>query len=258
MKYLYFDCFAGFDVFMALGAVADMLGCKNETCEIIRRLDSSAGVSFEEVKRAGMESCLAKVTVTSDSPEVTLSYLTEKIASLEVCDSTKQTLDKFVKIKAEARAVTPEDAKFALGCELCEIYAVGAICELLAKQNVDKVYCSGVRYADGAIFTDDGFESATSPETGYIARKYNISTLPYFTEKEIFTQGGAALLGAMGVLFCNISGTVCKIGYGAGEHELEDAPNILRAVLGDEGEREGISFEAESLSFDFSAEISVL
>ena len=29
MKYLYFDCFAGFDVFMALGAVADMLGCKN-------------------------------------------------------------------------------------------------------------------------------------------------------------------------------------------------------------------------------------
>lgn len=258
MKYLYFDCFAGFDVFMALGAVADMLGCTDEAQKMIKKLDSAASLSFSEVKRAGMESCLAQLTLAPDNSEVTFSYFTDKIDSLEICDNTKKILGKFIKIKSEAMAVNPEEAKFSLSGELAEIYAVAIFGELLSNQNISGIYCSDVHISDGVIFTDNGFEPVTTPETGYIAKKYNINTAPCVTGKEIFNEGGAAMLGALGAVSSCVSGTVLKIGYGAGESELETLPNILRAVLGEEGEFEGLNFEAENLMLEFSQEVSLI
>ncbi len=239
---------------MALGAVADMAGCREEAAKIINKLDSSTELIFSEVKRGGMEACRAKLSLPCDNSPVSLSGLTEKISSFKVSDTTLKTLERFLKTKAEARSVNPENAKFILGPELCEIYAVTAILELLSTEGVGKVCLSGVYCSDGVAFTDDGFVPVTSPETGYIAKKYDIKTLPHFTDKEIFTEGGAALLAALEAQSRPTSGRILKIGYGAGECELETLPNILRAVLGEEGE-EGLNFEAEKFALEFSSEI---
>lgn len=231
MKYLYLDCFAGFDPLMLLGALVDM---GQDVKKLQKSFPGSLTLSAQKVKRMGMDSTLVKGESNYPSVLAKKQEITELSEYICITDSHRELLGKYISIRSSAASLDDDSAVFDKKAEAETLSYLLAVSDAIKELGAKKIYVSTIFSSELSGL----FGSYTGGDTAYISKKYGLKIRPAKENSEIFAPGGAAFLASLGAEHKEgfVPQGIIKIGYGAGSEELEGLPNILRIVLGEEGQ----------------------
>jgi pyridinium-3,5-bisthiocarboxylic acid mononucleotide nickel chelatase len=253
MKVLYFDCFAGAAGDMILGALLD-LGVPFDALQ--RALGSLAvdgyTVSADRIVKGGISSVKFRVhehalAGTAPGPGAGVDdrhphghhHLSDIRAAIE-----RSALSDPGKARAQAlfaRLAQAESAIHGTPIAQVHLHEVGALDSIidivgavfaLEWLAVDRIVVSPLNVGGGMVRSAHGVIPVPAPATLRL-----LGDAPIYSsgvQMETLTPTGALVLtdyaaayGAMPAM------RVARIGYGAGDRDLPDTPNVLRAVLGE-------------------------
>ncbi len=236
MMQAYFDCFSGISGDMTLGALVD-LGAPLEwlEAELARLPLGGFRLAATSVVRSGLTA--RRVTVEPADPGAARDF--KKIrALLKKCPLTENVKSKSLKIfgilaGAEARIhdCDPDQVHFH------EVGGVDAIVDIvgtalcLEKLGIKKVFASRIPLGSGFVDCRHGRLPLPAPATLEILKEVPV----YGTDiaHELVTPTGAAIIRGLTESFGRLPPMhVTRIGYGAGQRELADRPNLLRVLMG--------------------------
>ncbi len=246
MSYIYFDCYAGFDTQLALGALIDMTKDTELAQNTVKAIIKGAVIFTEETKRQSMEGTLAYldfcVTEERDIPEI--------IEDSELSDEMKLKLKRWYKFKSDGKCHHFYD-------ELNQLLSCAAAFAIIHESGAENVYVSNVYQGEGVTAKDNKLTVIPSPHTQLLTRMANIKAVPSNVEKEILTPDGIAFLYILNAEHMSPKAhNVIKSGYGAGMEELPIA-NVARCVLADDYEKE-LELSIENLISEVCTEFSVI
>lgn len=238
MKILYYDCFSGISGDMNLGAMIDIGVNRNHLISELNKLNVKGWeLIVERDQRHGING--TKVTVKQTRHEHAHRHLSdiEKIVNDSSLDPGTKELSKkiFMKVaQAEAKVhnVPLDHVHFH------EVGAIDSIVDVVGAAicfnalNVEGVFVSPVELGGGFVKCDHGKLPVPAPATAEIVKGM---TVRYGgVNFEATTPTGAAILAALGTEFSPAKPLrIEKTGYGIGQKENPDVPNILRVFLGE-------------------------
>ncbi len=247
MKYIYFDCYAGFDVQMALGSLIDMNSDTSLAQSTALCMAYEATVLTETVKRQSMEANL--VCFDFYYPEE--QPIVEIIENCTLDSDIKSKLKLWYKLKSDGKAKDFQK-------EFCELVYAAACLSIIKEEECDAVYVSSVYQGSGVNTSDGCLYVLPSAHTELLAKMANIHTAPHSIDKEILTPGGIALLYVLEAKHMSPGAhNVIKSGYGAGNEDLS-IPNITRCILADKEDTREANLNFEAMISEMYAEIGAL
>ena len=258
MKILYFDPFNGIAGDMILGALID-LGLPREHLEgELEKLSLEGYVlSAERIERQGLVGTNFQVKLTSgDQSEGHgrhFSEIRELIEDSRLDDHIQQQAVSIFRRLAEAEArVHGSDIE---GVHFHEVGAIDAIVDIVGAcigfdyLGIEQFYSSPPVLGFGTVKFSHGQWPVPAPATAELLRDWPSRIGPW--EGEMTTPTGAAIITTLAGPASEATFVVEKSGFGAGDREMEDAPNMLRLMLGreaaQEGTREGFSASGETI-----------
>ncbi len=242
MKILYYDCFSGISGDMNLGAMID-LGIEKEF--LVGELNKLNLVGWElrveADQRHGIKG--TKVTVLQSHHHHTHRTLPdiEKIIDDSKLDEKTKDLSKkiFMKVAdAESRVhgIRLNEVHFH------EVGAIDSIIDIVGAAvcfnalKVDAVYVSTLELGTGMIKCDHGLLPVPAPATAEILKGLPVRTGGI--DFEATTPTGASIVATIGTHFGKpLELQIQKTGYGVGQKDHPDVPNLLRVFIGETEER---------------------
>src|SRR5438874_1868757 len=241
MKLAYLDCLSGISGDMTLGALVD---CGVELPALQAAIDSlgfpNIKLTSEEVKRHGFRAMKVKVVHEPEHAHRHLHHITEKIDASTVLTPPQKDLAKRIftcigEAEAKVHGTTIRKVHFH------EVGAVDSIADIvgcavgLALLSVDRIICSPVPTGTGHIEIEHGRVSVPAPATAEILKgvPLAVSAVPF----ELTTPTGAAIVKTVADDFGPLPAmTMETIGFGAGDRDLKEQPNVLRLIVGQAGD----------------------
>ncbi len=266
MKVLYFDCFAGAAGDMILGALLDA-GLPFE--ELTRALGSLAvegwDVSVDRVIKTGVTATKFRVHEhahvharpgTRDQEPGTghrhardhhsLSEIYAAIGRSALSEAGKTRAVSMFRRLAEAEAAIHGTTMEKV--HLHEVGALDSIIDIVGSVfalewfGADRIVVSPINVGGGMVRTEHGVFPVPAPAT--VALLKNAPVYSSGIQMELLTPTGALILSEYATAFGPIPPMrVDKVGYGAGDRELKETPNVVRVLI---GEAEGIKPQAPS------------
>ncbi|HET9493619.1 MAG TPA: nickel insertion protein [Chloroflexia bacterium] len=272
MRIAYFDCFAGISGEMMLGALLSAGLSPDALRAMLSTLHAGEySLEIEAVTRAGLgATCFRVVTRTipggrtgrapngngngkpnghgnatytngrangqGHSANAPVPDLEHIITSSTLPDIIKSTTFAVLRKLSDAEAAvyhsrTPYPSHASSREALVTIVAVAAGLLLL---NIDRVECSPLQVGSGFVRGPDGFRPALSPVTAEVLRAASVPVVGSPASHEFVTPVGAALITTVCSAFGPMPALkIGAVGYGAGAEDLEDAPNLVRLIVGD-------------------------
>ncbi len=238
MRTLYFDCFAGISGDMTIGALLDAGVAFDDLKAQLATLPlRDYEISVERVTRSSLAATKFHVRFQeSHHHERHLADIAELIQVSKLSELTKaraiRIFEKLAAAEARVHGKTIEEVHFhEVGAVDSILDIVGAaVCfELLG---IDKFICSPLRVGYGFIKAAHGTLPVPAPGTAELLR--GIPVYAGDREGEYVTPTGAAIVAAL----CDSFGAMPpmqtdKIGYGAGNRDPKDFPNVLRVFCGE-------------------------
>jgi hypothetical protein len=187
------------------------------------------------VERHGLRARQVRVEVDADETGRTYADIRRIVEAARLSDAVKQTaLDIFDRL-ADAEAGIH-------GCPKAEVHfhevgGVDALVDVVGTAlcveylDIDSVVSSPIPTGRGVTEARHGTIPIPAPATLAILKQIPIygTQVPH----EMTTPTGAAIVAALATRFAPLPPmTIQKIGYGAGQRDLEALPNLLRVVLG--------------------------
>ncbi|HUQ88691.1 MAG TPA: nickel pincer cofactor biosynthesis protein LarC [Vicinamibacterales bacterium] len=251
MRVLYFDCFAGAAGDMILGALLD------------------AGLPFEELKGAlgslaveGWDVSIARVAKTGVTAtkfkvheHVHLTHHTHGTHPSHHHDHGHHSLEEiFAAINrssltdaGKARAIRmfrrlgdAESAIHGIPIDEIHLHEVGAIDSIIDIVGAvfaiewfkaDRIVVSPINVGSGMVRTEHGVFPVPAPATVTLVK--NAPVYSSGIQSELLTPTGALILTEFATEFGPIpTMSIEKVGYGAGDRELKETPNVVRVLLG--------------------------
>ena len=274
MKILYVDC--------AMGAAGDMLmGALLELCpdreSFLRKLNAVLG-GLAEVSAAPDVKCgirgthvSVKIGGTEESegtlgygqqshgehhPHATAAEIYERIDGLALPEKVRQDARGVYKRIREAESQVHGEP-----VEQIHLHEVGSldaladvlgVCMLMDRIRPDQIVCSPIHVGSGLVRCAHGLLPVPAPATELLLRGAPIYSGSI--RGELCTPTGAALLRHFAADFGGMPVMgVTAVGCGTGKKDFE-AANIVRAILGETGEREERVLELACNLDDMSAE----
>tara|TARA_Y100000310_G_scaffold345268_1_gene463282 strand:- start:37234 stop:38391 length:1158 start_codon:yes stop_codon:yes gene_type:complete len=236
MKVAYLDCFSGISGDMLLGGLVDLgVELKYLKKELNKLGLDNFIVDAKRVMEKGISAVKFYVVVKSDFNERTIEDINKIIDDSKLDNVVKDRIKRIYYQLAVSEAKIHN--KKVDEIHFHEIGAVDAIVDIagavigLEKLGVKKIYSSGLNVGKGYVKFSHGKYPIPTPATADL-----LKGVPIYTnneEEELVTPTGAAIVKSVVSEFCEIPWMVVeKIGYGAGNHDLEQ-PNLLRIYLGD-------------------------
>jgi len=238
MRVVYFDCFAGIAGDMTVAALLE-LGLPLEVLREGLSLLPLSGYTLASApaERHGISGTSFKVQLQQeDQPHRHYSDIARMIDSSSLNARVKELAQRIFRRLAEAESkvhgVTLERVHFH------EVGAVDSIADIVGTAigldflGVDKVYASGLPFGRGFVKTAHGRLPVPAPATALLME--GIPLTADIGEGERVTPTGAAIVAALAEGFGPPPAmTVTRLGYGAGEKDFPEVPNLLRLVLGE-------------------------
>lgn len=245
MRTLYFDC--------GMGAAGDMLTAAlvelfEDPAAAIRKLNTLGipGVRFfsKASTKCGINGTHLQVLVwdTEEDEDLHdhghhhsgLEQIDHIISHLRISDKVRRDVmavyELIAQAESHAHGVPVNQIHFHEVGTMDAIADITAVCYLLDKLHVDKIYASAVHVGSGQVKCAHGILPVPAPATAYILR--GVPTYGGEIRGELCTPTGAALLkhfvsefGKMPVMVTD------AIGYGMGKKDFP-AANCVRAMLG--------------------------
>jgi uncharacterized protein (TIGR00299 family) protein len=249
MKLLYLDCFAGISGDMFLGALLD-LGVTEDAlrAELAKLKLPGYTISTRRVVKQNISAtkfdCIEKPPALHPPPP-RLRRTGEHRGYTEIAGMiTGSGLSENVKRRALSvfRRLGEVEAKIhGVPLEQIHFHEVGAVdsivdivgaCIAVEALGADEIQASPPRLGSGFVETAHGRFPVPAPATLELLKGIPVRSSD--EPVELVTPTGAALLAE----FCTRYGampamSIERIGYGAGSRDLDKAPNVLRAVLGE-------------------------
>jgi uncharacterized protein (TIGR00299 family) protein len=235
----YFDCFSGISGDMTLGALID-LGVPREWLqnELSRMPLFGFQIVVAPVIRNGITAKSVRVEVDDDTKSRNFAEIRVLIENCPYSDHVKEkSLNIFQKV-AQAEAGIH-------GCALEEVHfhelgGIDAIVDIvgtalcLENLGIKKIIASKIPLGSGFTICQHGQIPIPAPATLEI-----LKNVPVYG-----TPTGAAILAALADSFEPLPEMhIMKIGYGAGQRDLESRPNLLRIINGKAAEQDIESLE---------------
>ena len=275
MRIAYWDCFSGIAGDMNLGA---MVGCGLSVDDLRKDLAGLAldGYSIEhrKVERGALAADKIDVIIsgehghthdhehahdhkhgpdTHEHPQRGLADIRDILERSELPDGVAERADRVFVALCEAEASVHGTSVDQV--QLHEVGAIDAIVDIVGaccgmrRLGIDAIRCSPLNVGGGQVSTAHGLLPVPAPATAYL-----LQGAPVYSagpEVELVTPTGAALVATLAAGFGPWPYiTVEAIGYGAGDNDFEDRPNVLRLVVGeapDDGEPAGSGADGVSV-----------
>jgi len=261
VKILYFDCFAGAAGDMILGALLDA-GLPFD--ELKRALGSLAvegwDVSVDRVVKTGVTAAKFRVHEHTHAPSGSANrdpgsghshkhhHLKEIFAAIE--RSALSEAGKAKAIKMFRRLGEAEAAIHGTTMEKVHLHEVGALDSIidivgavfaLEWFNADRIVVSPINVGGGMVHSAHGVFPVPAPAT--LALLKDAPVYSSGIQAELLTPTGALILTEYASEFGPVPPmTIDRVGYGAGDREFKETPNVVRVIVGSAiDEPEGVS-----------------
>ncbi len=232
----YLDCFAGISGDMLLGALVNVGWPIERLHDVVSRLKlEGVQVGVEHVTRNGI--CASQFTVNSpsDQPQRHYSDLAAIIQNADLSAEIQRQALSALRLLGEA-----ESTVHHVPLEAIHFHEVGAVDTLidivgalvgLHEMNVEAVYSAPLPWSQGTVKTQHGVLPVPPPAVAVLLQ--GLPAVGVDVVGEMVTPTGAALVRTLAKGFGPIpSMRIDRVGYGAGQREWPDRPNLLRLVLG--------------------------
>ena len=240
MRIAYLDCASGISGDMTLGALVDA----GVDFDALNTAIGSLGLPgcrlcSREVQKKGYRA--TQITVEYE-PEHVHRHLSQILAIIDrgrLSDRQRELARRIFTRLAEAEAkvhgTTVEKVHFH------EVGAADSIADIVGAAvgwdllGVERIVCSPVSLGTGKVKIAHGECSIPAPATAELMRGVPVaeSSIPF----ELTTPTGAAILAVLVDSFGPMPAMkIDKIGYGAGQRDLDQRPNVLRLMVGEAAE----------------------
>jgi uncharacterized protein (TIGR00299 family) protein len=237
MRIAYLDCASGISGDMMLGALVDA----GVELPILNEAIASLGLPgcrlvTEQVKKKGFRATQIRVEYEPEHKHRHLHHITAMIDGSRLTDRQKELARRIFTRLAEAEAkvhgTTIEKVHFH------EVGAADSIADIVGSAvgwellGVDRIVASPVPTGCGKIRIAHGECSVPAPATAELLTGIPLaeSSVPF----ELTTPTGAAILATLVHAYGPVPAMkIDRIGYGAGQRELETQPNLLRLLVGE-------------------------
>jgi uncharacterized protein (TIGR00299 family) protein len=251
---LYVDCIGGVAGDMLLGALIDA----GATVDLSGLNVDGLRLELGKATKHGIVATTVTVTGAPSQPHRHWSSIRAQLDAAELPARARrraqQAFEKLAVAEGRIHGIAPEQVHFH------EVGAVDAIGEVvgvalaLESLDVDTVICSPLPVGRGFVKAAHGRLPLPAPATLTLLEGAPIHGVDI--DKELVTPTGAALVAALATSFGPIPAmTVQGSGYGAGTRDLEQVPNVVRAILGTEAATGGVSLIEANLD-DFLPELA--
>ena len=146
-------------------------------------------------------------------------------------DKAVQIFRRLAQAEAKVHGVGVEEVHFhEVGAADAIADIVGA-CIVLESLGVEQVYCSGLVVGGGTVRCAHGVLPVPAPATAELIK--GVPLVSSGANCELLTPTGAAILTTLAAGYGPMP-TMCieAIGYGAGQRDIPDWPNVLRVLVG--------------------------
>lgn len=242
MKLIYFDCFSGISGDMVLGALVDA-GCELAAIEAeLKRLPVSGWkVSAAKVPKKAITATRVSVEISERHHHRGLNSIRELIGKAglapRVSDRACSIFQRLGESEALVHQVPVDKVHFH------EVGAVDAIVDIVGAcigfelLGIERFACSALNVGGGSVQTEHGLLPVPAPATAELLR--GAPTYSSGIERELVTPTGAAIVSTLVTEFGpQPRMKVAAVGYGAGNADLAEQPNVLRIFLGESAEKQ--------------------
>ena len=238
--FAYFDCFSGISGDMTLGALLD-LGVPLEWLkEQLRRIPlAEFDIVVNPIQRHGIHAAAVQVEIPDSNISRNYSDIRDLIENSPLSDTVKSTSLAIFKKLAEAEArihnCSVDHVHFH------EVGGVDALVDIVGAAlgldylGIKHIVASPIPLGKGFVTCSHGKLPVPAPATLGILTGVPVygTGIPH----ELVTPTGAAIISSLAQRFEPLPEMVIdRIGYGAGQRDLEDRPNLLRILLAAESE----------------------
>jgi len=245
----WFHCFAGIAGDMALGALLDAGADYGEVRALLDRIPVSGWeLDVEPVLRAGIAATKVHVRAVDDGVVRTYAHISGLIDEARLPDRVRDRAQAVFAALAQAEGRLhrrpAEQVHFHEVGGIDAIVDVVGVCAALEVFGVDQVLASAVATGSGMVRTAHGVLPNPAPAVVELLR--GAPTYGREVGVELTTPTGAALLAATASGYGPLPAmTITATGFGAGDRELDDLPNVTQVVLGVAAVESGAAGAAE-------------
>ena len=233
----YFDCFSGASGDMILASLVDAGADLEKIRDSLNSLPLGAfEIAASQTKRGLLRACQVQVSFSSThQPHRNLASILELIEQGQLEDSVKSTASNVFRRLAQAEATVhgsdPQEVHFHEVGAVDSIVDIVGSCIALDLLGVQKVYCSQIATGSGTVHCAHGELPIPAPATAQLL--LGVPTKLGYPGYELTTPTGAAILTTLAEQF-GPSPDICAqmLGYGAGQADPPDHPNVLRLTIG--------------------------
>lgn len=236
-KILFLDAFSGIAGDMLVAALLD-LGVPQAAFEDALKLLPLTGYSIEvqQVKKSSIAACRFIVHVEQSQPQRNYAEIQSMLHASTLPEGVKSIALKAFDILAQAEARVHR-----MPIEKVHFHEVGAVDSIVdivaAAVGLNwlgaRVISSPLPMGRGSVITQHGTLPLPAPAT--VECLHNVPTYDAGIDAELVTPTGACLVAAVAETFSRWPQMrPHSTGWGSGSMDLEDRPNLLRLVLGDD------------------------
>ena len=240
MKIAYLDCLSGISGDMTLGALVDA-GVELAALQAgIDSLGLPQPVRFlaHTVKKKGFRATQIEIQHEPEHAHRHLHHIEAMIDSSQLTPRqqllAKQIFQKLGAAEAKVHGTTIQKVHFH------EVGAIDSIADIVGSAigwdllGVDRIVCSPVPTGNGTVTIAHGRCSIPAPATAELMREASIPIAPCEIQAELTTPTGAAIVATLASEFGPLPAmTIGRIGYGAGQRDLDSQANVLRLLVGE-------------------------
>jgi pyridinium-3,5-bisthiocarboxylic acid mononucleotide nickel chelatase len=237
MKICYLDAFSGISGDMTVGALLDAGAPTEALLDALRTLETGAKFSAEKTLRAGISSTKYRVD-TANSPQKHrhLPHIIDLIQRSSISDRAKQNacavFQRLGEAEAKVHGVPIEKVHFHEVGAADSIADIVGACIALDLLAIDQLHVSPINTGSGTVKTEHGMLPVPAPATALL-----LAGKPIYArgpEVELTTPTGAGLAVTLATRFGALPAmSISSIGYGAGDRDFKEQPNVLRAIIGE-------------------------
>jgi len=263
MKTLYYECFSGISGDMNLGAMIDLGIDKDYLINELNKLNLEGWeMRVEKDQRHGITGTKVTVVLTREEKKHRhLSDINEIISKSDLHADVKSVAMEIFRKVAEA-----ESKVHNIPVEKVHFHEVGAIDSIVditgaaicyVKLNIKNIVVSPVELGSGFVKCAHGLLPVPAPATAEILK--GIPVHKGKVDFEATTPTGAAIISTLGTKYeSDINLTIHKTGYGIGQRNNPELPNLLRVYIGEYNDQEAeghLAYLVESNIDDMNPEM---
>ena len=233
----YLDCFAGISGDMLLGALIDVGWPESRLREVIARLKlGDVQLRVERVDKHGISATQVNILSPAHQPHRGLNELSAIVLQADLSGAIQERAISALRLLAEA-----ESAVHNVPVERIHFHEVGAVDTIvdivgalvgIEDLKVENVSCTAMPWSSGTVKTEHGILPVPPPAVALLLR--DIPAVGVNIEGETVTPTGATLVRTLAQQFGPMPAMrVERVGYGAGQREWPDRPNVLRLTIGE-------------------------